>query len=292
MGLRGKFNLAFIFIFAVGVAVTAWVAYRLLESNAKSEVARRALLMMDAASAVRRYTIAEVRPQLNRLGSEEFLPQTVPAFAATETVGALGRTGTSYAGYTYREAVLNPTNPRDLASSWERQLVDTFRASPQQQELIGERGHGTERILYIARPIKITDAACLSCHSTPAAAPAALIRRYGAVGGFNWTLNEIVGAQVVTVPMSVPLDAAQRAFWTFITALGAILVAAAVVLNVMLARLILRPIISLSEVAEQISTGDFSKPEFKSGSQDEIARLGESFNRMKRSLQQAMQMLR
>lgn len=212
MGLRGKFNLAFIFIFAVGVAVTAWVAYRLLEDNAKSEVARKALLMMDAASAVRRYTNAEVRPQLDRLGSEEFLPQTVPAFAATETVGALGRTGTSYTGYTYKEAALNPTNPRDLATPWERQLVDTFRASPQQQELIGERGDGAERILYIARPIKITDPACLSCHSTPAAAPAALIRRYGAAGGFNWTLNEIVGAQVVTVPMSVPLAAAERAF--------------------------------------------------------------------------------
>ncbi|MFN7570718.1 MAG: DUF3365 domain-containing protein [Betaproteobacteria bacterium] len=208
MGLRGKFNLAFIVIFAVGVAVTAWVAYRLLEDNAKSEVARKALLMMDAASAVRRYTNAEVRPQLDRLGSEEFLPQTVPAFAATETVGALGRTGTSYTGYTYKEAVLNPTNPRDLATPWERQLVETFRTSPQQQELIGERGDGAERILYIARPIKITDPACLVCHSTPAAAPAALIRRYGDAGGFNWTLNEIVGAQVVTVPMSVPLAAA------------------------------------------------------------------------------------
>lgn len=292
MGIRGKFNLAFVVIFALGVAVTAWVAYRLLEDNAKDEVARKALLMMDAATAVRGYTIAEVRPQLDRLSGEDFLPQTVPAFAATEIVGSLGRKGGTYAGYTYKEAVLNPTNPRDLATARERQLIEAFRASPQQSELIGEWDDGRQRTLYIARPIKITDPNCLACHSTPAAAPASLIRRYGSDGGFNWSLNEVVGAQVVTVPMSVPLAAAQRAFWTFITALGAILVVAAVVLNVMLARLILRPVIGLAEVAEQISTGDFSRPEFKSASRDEIARLGESFNRMRRSLQQAMQMLR
>jgi protein-histidine pros-kinase len=119
-----------------------------------------------------------------------------------------------------------------------------------------------------------------------------LIRRYGSGGGFNWTLNEIVGAQVVTVPMSVPLAAAQRAFWTFITSLGTILVVAAIVLNIMLARLILQPVIGLAEAAEKISTGDFSKPEFKSTGRDEIALLGESFNRMRRSLQQAIQMLR
>jgi protein-histidine pros-kinase len=293
MGIRAKFNLAFFGVFGLGMVLTAIVGYRLLAENAKGEVARKALLMMEAATSVRSYTIKHIGPRLNQLVSEDFLPQTVPAFAATETIGSLGRVGAGYIGYAYKEATLNPTNPRDQASDWERELVNTFRADSARQEIIGERsGAAGGRILFIARPIKITDAACLACHSTPSAAPASLLRTYGDKGGFGWNLNEVVGAQVVAVPMSIPLEAAQRAFWTFISALGVILVTAAVILNLMLERLVVRPVIGIAEVAERVSTGDFSQTEFESGRQDEIGRLSESFNRMRRSLEQAMKMIR
>jgi HAMP domain-containing protein len=292
MGIRAKFNLAFFGIFGLGMALTTVVGYRLLAANAKDEVARKALLMMEAASSVRSYTIEHVRPKLDQLASEEFLPQTVPAFAATETIGALGRAGGSHVGYAYKEATLNPTNPRDQASDWESELINAFRAEPGRREIIGERDGPGGATLFIARPIKITDAACLACHSTAAAAPASLLRRYGDKGGFGWTLNEVVGAQVVAVPMSIPLEAARRAFWTFITALGAILITAAVIVNLMLERMVVRPVILIAEVAERVSTGDFSLAEFKDRRADEIGRLAESFNRMRRSLEQAMKMIR
>jgi protein-histidine pros-kinase len=47
----------------------------------------------------------------------------------------------------------------------------------------------------------------------------------------------------------------------------------------------------LSQAADRISTGDFSEPEFREQGRDEIAVLGTSFNRMRRSLEKAMQML-
>jgi HAMP domain-containing protein len=64
-----------------------------------------------------------------------------------------------------------------------------------------------------------------------------------------------------------------------------------IVLNVMLSWMIVRPIRRMSEAADRISTGDFAVPEFREKGKDEVAVLGSSFNRMRRSLEKAMQMI-
>jgi HAMP domain-containing protein len=64
-----------------------------------------------------------------------------------------------------------------------------------------------------------------------------------------------------------------------------------VALNVMLNWLIVKPIARMSHVADQVSTGNFEIPEFPERGKDEIALLGRAFNRMRRSLQKAMQMI-
>ena len=76
---------------------------------------------------------------------------------------------------------------------------------PTTTELVGERDTPTGRALYLARPIQITNAACLVCHSTVEAAPKTMIDLYGPANGFGWKMNEVIGAQVVSVPMSVPI---------------------------------------------------------------------------------------
>ena len=59
----------------------------------------------------------------------------------------------------------------------------------------------------------------------------------------------------------------------------------------MLSALIIKPIQRMAEAADKVSTGDFSVPEAQAQGKDEISVLGASFNRMRRSLQKAMQML-
>ena len=48
MGLRLKFNLVLIAVFAIGIACSAWISKRILDRNAQDEVARNADLMMEA----------------------------------------------------------------------------------------------------------------------------------------------------------------------------------------------------------------------------------------------------
>jgi len=288
MGLRLKFNLVLLLVFLVGLAVAGWISRDLLIRNAREEVARNAGLMMETALAVRGYTINQVRPHLDLQLMRAFLPQSVPAFAASETMTELRK---KYPDYFYKEATLNPTNPRNRAGDWETDIVQEFRNRPGLKELGGERDTPTGRALYMARPIQVGNPACLGCHSTPEAAPATMVKLYGPANGFGWKLNEIVGAQIVSVPMTLPLQNAQRAFYTFMGSLLAVFALVFVALNVMLSWMIVRPVARLSHAADQVSTGNFEIPEFPERGRDEIALLGRAFNRMRRSLQKAMQMI-
>jgi len=92
------------------------------------------------------------------------------------------------------------------------------------------------------------------------------------------------------VPMTLPIKNANDAFMTFMGSLTAIFVVTFVVLNIMLSVMIIRPIAKMSKSADRISQGDFNVPEFGKGS-DEIATLGTSFNRMRRSLQKAFKLI-
>ena len=288
MGLRLKFNLVLILVFALGLAASGYVSKRILEANAQEEVTRNAELMMGAALAVRGYTSKQVKPQLELQLMRAFLPQSVPAYAATEMFNTLRQ---QHPEYTYKEATLNPTNPRDRAVEWEADIVQQFRNDSTRTEIRGTRDTPTGRALYLAKPLKISDPGCIPCHDTPETAPKSMVAHYGNANGFGWKLGETVGAQIISVPMSVPLAKADQAFRTFMTSLVGVFLLAFIVLNVVLSFLVIRPIVRMSRAADEVSTGNFDVPEFSVGSRDEIGVLATSFNRLRRSLEKAMKLL-
>jgi protein-histidine pros-kinase len=287
MGLRLKFNLVLLFVFALGLVVSGYISYDLLHRNARDEVLRNAGVMMEAALSMRQYTVSQVRDKLAQKEGE-FLPQSVPAFAATEIMNQLRK---KYPDYAYKEAALNPTNPRDRAVDWEADIVNEFRNHTGRTEISGMRNTPTGMSLFLARPFQIKDPACLSCHTTPEIAPASMIKLYGPNNGFGWKLNEVIGAQVVSVPMSLPIQNANRAFYTFIASLAGVFAVLFVILNLMLSALIVRPITRMSDAAERISTGDTDIPELEESGRDEVADLARSFNRMRRSLEKAISLI-
>src|SRR3954471_9754281 len=168
MKLIWKFNLVLLGIFLLGFAIAGYVSYGVVQANAREEIVQNARLMMEAALASRTYTNTQVKPLLETQLKYAFLPQTVPAYAATEVFNEMRKT---HPDYGYKEATLNPTNPRDRASDWEADIVQTFRNTSSSTELIGERETPTGPSLYLARPIQVKSGACLECHSTVDAAP-------------------------------------------------------------------------------------------------------------------------
>jgi hypothetical protein len=173
-----------------------------------------------------------VKGKPNELIDDEFHPQSVPAFAATETFGYLRE---KFPDYFYKEATLNPTNPRDRATDWESDVVNQFRGNSNQAEFISSRESPTGTALFLARPIRINNVSCLECHSTPDKAPAEMIKLYGGDNGFGWKLDDVIGAQIVSVPVSLPVHIAENAFRVIITWLGGAFAGILIIANIAVA---------------------------------------------------------
>jgi HAMP domain-containing protein len=288
MGLKAKFNLVMLGAFVVGLGVAAGLSWRIVHDNARREVLQEANIMMAQASAIRDYTNNEIAPLLADQIKTRFLPHTVPSWAAQTNLRALAK---QFPDYTYKEAALNPTNPADRATDWESDIIAEFNHAPSLAEFTSTRETPAGPILSISRPIRITDKNCLTCHSTPSAAPASMIDLYGNANGFGWKLGDVIGAQIVSVPMSVALDRANEAFKMNLIALIAVFAFTIVLMNLLLHVVIVRPIRRMSAIASEISLGKMDAPEFAERGRDEISSLAASFNRMRRSLINAMKLL-
>lgn len=288
MGLRAKFNLIMALVFLIGVAGLGLVSYEVLRRNAQEEILHIAEVMLESATSIRGYTVDEIRPLLNARLAHDFLPQTVPAYAARKNIERIRKT---YPDYTYKEATLNPTNPASRATDWESTIVDYFRNNPDKQELIGVRETATGPSLYVAKPIQVKNQSCLACHGERQAAPATMVAQYGEANGFGWKLDEIVGSQIVSIPMRVSLERARDTLWTFLIAVSVIFLIVIGILNILLHYVVIKPVRQMSDIAHDVSMGKLEVPEYRPKGKDEVASLAESFNRMRRSLVNAMKIL-
>ena len=289
MKLLLKFNLVLLLVFAVGLVTTGFICRRLLRQNAKAEIMENARIMMEAAIAVRTYTATQIKPLLETQMKYSFLPQSVPAYSANAYFSQLQK---AFPAYAYKEATLNPTNPVNRATDWEADLIQEFRKVHEKTEIIGERDTPNGRTLYMARPLKVSSPACLTCHDTVEGAPRTMVERYGDANGFGWKLNDIVTAQIVSVPMQLAVQRANGVFWTFMISLAVVFLLGIVAINLLLIFLVIRPVNQLSTMASSVSLGNSDITEFPVMGQDEIAELSLSFNRMGRSLAEAMKLLR
>jgi HAMP domain-containing protein len=288
MSLLVRINIALFAVFLCGASIAGWVSHTILQDNAKRESIDKARLMMDSATATRSYTSSEIQPLLAAQLEHEFLPQSVPAYAATQNLGKLKA---AYPEYAYKEAALNPTNPKNRSADWERDIIDHFRNNAGVKEVIGERLTQAGPMLYLAHPLQIKDGKCLVCHSTAAAAPQSMRAKYGDANGFGWNLNETIGSQIVSVPLDAALKKADATYRIFMGSLAALFAILFIVVNALIYLMILRPMGKISRIAEQVSSGDPEAPQFAPRGNDEIATLARAFERMRRSLEKSMQLL-
>ena len=287
VGLRTKFNLLLLAVAIVGAGLFTLAADPLVDAVAREEVLQSSRIMMESAAGARKYTSEQIAPILKPLIAHQFYPQSVSAYAAKRNFDVIH---SKFPDYMYREAALNPTNPQDRATDWEADIINDFRSHPGKQEISLVRSTATGQMLELARPL-VNKPACMECHSTAASAPASMIALYGTQNGFGWKPGEIIGAQIVSVPMA---DSAMRASHIrslFVIPFLAFVALLFVSVNVLLSLVVVRPIEKIAKTAEAISLGEINTPEYQYRGKDQIGRLAASFNRMHRSLVEAFRML-
>ncbi|ABW31148.1 conserved hypothetical protein [Acaryochloris marina MBIC11017] len=291
-----KLNLILLSVFLVIILMNGLLLSSVLQRNAEQEVKDKALVLIETMTAVREYTnkqvskdtIKALSPNLEIDG--QFIKTSIPAYSANEVFSNLQRRK-KYSDFFYREATLNPTSLSDKADKFETKIVEKFRRQPDLQEQSGFRKIAAGDLFYIARPLQIKSESCLVCHSTPNRAPASQIRTYGRDGGFGWKLDEIVGAQIISVPASSVIAEARRLQVLVISILAAGFMVAAIILNLFLKFSIISPITNMSKWSRGVSTGALVS-NFEHKSKDEIGVLAASVNRLKVSMEMAMNMLK
>jgi len=136
-------------------------------------------------------------------------------------------------------------------------------------------GEGTEARYVLWYPDVASDA-CVNCHNS-----------LGGGHKNDWDNGDVMGSIKVTLPMGTDLaDARTSAFRIVLLVLGAF--AIVTLLQTLLqwlfvSRPLIRNLNTLERAAERISQGEIDQP-VKINSNDEVGRLGQSFERMRTSL--------
>ena len=288
MNLSTRFTVLLLLVLIAGVIVSGVTLWQVLEARAEADVTEKGLILTETMNAVRSYTSNNVSPQLQRelAASETFIAETVPAFSAREVFENF-REDPEYASFFYKEATLNPMNPRSRADGFEEALVQQMRADANLTEVSGFREREGQQLFYIARPLTISAESCLVCHSDPAAAPANLVGTYGNDGGFGWELDEIVAAQVIYVPAEDVFGAALRSFFLIVAIFIAIIAAAVVAINYLLRRDVVQPVGVMGGFAQKLGADEIAAEDLESaslanlaGRQDELGHMAQAFQRM------------
>lgn len=289
IGTRVTLNL--IIVFAVGILISGIALSNVLNTKAQGEVNSKALALMEMNNSIRNYTNERVQPLLlpKAENQDTFIPESIPAFSVRE-IFEYFRNDPEYANFLYKDATLDPTNLRDKADIFETKIVNEFRNNPNKNTDSGYRTISGTKLYYTAKPFSVTNESCLRCHSTPEKAPKSQLATYGTENGFGWKLNEVLGAQIVYVPAENILNNARDSFILITGIVVMVFAAVVVMINLLLKTTVLQRIKKIASVAEQVSVGDMNA-DFGKQNKDEIGDLAEAFNRMKYSLEIAINMI-
>jgi HAMP domain-containing protein len=297
--LRNKLITLMLTVFLVGIIVSSVVYYNILLGNAKNELNTLSNVLISTMDSVRKYNQDKVYPLLNEqsnLLNEEsknnFLLESIPSYAVRGVFDTLTNSYKDYGKYSYKDAMINPTNPKDKASDEEIKIIEKLS---QQDKLAGQnidQGFlmiNGEKKFYTARPIKITQSSCLVCHTTLEKSPKSLQilyeqSKYGANQGFGWELNKIIGTKIIYIPADNVYKIANKNFILILGIFIAIFALTIFLATLWLKQYVVQPLNRITQVAEAVSLGDMDV-EFKKQSNDEIGRLADAFTRMKTSLE-------
>ncbi|MDF5706728.1 MAG: DUF3365 domain-containing protein [Nostoc sp. S4] len=289
--IGAKFNLLLILVFIVSILGSGVALSSVLQGRAQNEVASQAQILIEMVNAVRNYTQNRIDPLLEpRLDTNpSFMPEVVPTFSSKEVFENF-RKKPEYKNFFHKDATLNPTNLADKADNFEAELVKRFRNEANTLEITGFRNLPEGEVFYIAQPLKITLQKCLRCHSTPDRAPKSQLATYGSENGFGWQLNQIVSAQIISIPSEDIFANARRTWILIMVLLIAIFGIILFLINFLIKKAVIQRIKRIEKIAQKVSTGDMTA-DFEEISNDEIGGLAEAFNRMKASLRIALELL-
>ena len=169
-----------------------------------TDTEHKATLVLTQAEAIQAYVRQVLRPSMYALlPPEEFVLEAMSTSYVTRRIMSdLNAQGDPFR---YRRVALGARNPDYEADAFERTLIERFAKGPELSRVEEVTERDGEEIYVAARPVRL-EASCLHCHGNPADAPKALLVRYGDKRGFGRQAGDLVGLDLVTMPITGPLS--------------------------------------------------------------------------------------
>ncbi|MFZ5774455.1 MAG: c-type heme family protein [Thermodesulfobacteriota bacterium] len=288
MGIRTRFIVIMAIIFGVATILIGTASYRFSERNAMAEAKSKGQLIFNYILATRDFFVTKQQPLIMEVFEKDrFYPELMSGFVLTRSTFDLFKG--SLEGYEFKQATLDPLYPPNKADAWETALIEKFRT---QKEMKTDEGLMTrtgkdgreERFFYMAKPIAVSNDACLRCHGNVNDAPKDQVEIYGTDHGYNWKKGDTVAAYVVYVSVEEALSAAKKsAIVLYLIGAGCLLIAL-VGVWVLMDRFVVNPIVRLSVKAEEISLGKNMEEGVGIKQNDEIGALAAAIERLRISM--------
>ncbi len=234
----------------------------------------------------------DLRPRmLHLLPRDEFISEAMSTSVVNKKI--MARFIRRFPSNVYRRVALNPMNPKNRADEFEQSFIRRFTNTPDGaaswQGLVTRQG---KRYFIRLKAVRM-EPSCQLCHGDPARSPGSLLRRYGAEHGHNWKVGQVVGLESIAVPVDPTFSKIrQAAFVIFLLGL-VILMVVLLLLNYFHYVVAVRPLKRASAFFKSVVSGEKGLDEsLDVKGSDEIAELGESFNRMIGHLKKSQEDLR
>ncbi len=194
---RFLFGLA-IMVFLFGLFFSAGLYFH-LRSLLYSEVTDKAKLVLAHVDSVQIYVRESLRPRMyTALPPDEFIIEAMSSSYISRRI--MEQLNASMGEYHHRRVAVNARNPDFEANEIEVELLQHFRANPEQRAWEGYRKIEDQEYFVMARPVYF-EKSCMTCHGSPEQAPKELLDRYGDQRGFGRNLGALDGLDVVGLPV-------------------------------------------------------------------------------------------
>ncbi len=285
--LAKKFNISLVIMYFATVAAAAPTIYFMTKKQVYELAEADLVLLVDVVKSIQDFVATDLRPHFMK--EKIFYSPSFSGIVATARIAKY--LNEKQPQYYIKNASDNPLNQANQVQGIESGLLQQFR---EQRALksISSVGDINGRTYLVSSAPKVSKKGCLLCHGDPRKAPEDVITTYGKTTGYGYAPDQVVGVSLVGVPLAdVQALATERSLIVIgaITALFALLF---IVVNLLVKRLILQPIMEITEVATAVSKGDIKREIIIDERNDEIADLAHAFEMMRRSLITAMKRMR
>lgn len=282
--LQSRFNVVLIIVYLSSLLITLSIVYLDARQEMYVQARHRLTLISDMVGAIREYVTQDVRPAL--LAQHVLHPPAVSSTVASSYIAR--HFAKQQPDFYLKTASDNPLNPANLVQPIEQSFLNSFRENRQETFIIREGTLNGKQYLFSAQPT-LSSNECLLCHGKPETAPPTMRQQYTGSSGFGYRVNEVVGVNVVGVPLENVQTAIFKRSLAITIILTAIFSIMMILINMTVRRQILQPLEDIIESAQAISKGQQLDVPLPTTRADEIGQLTQAIELMRRSFVKAME---